>query len=315
MKGDSTKLSRIIGRYDGPKRGPLLIALGSMHGNEPAGVLALQELFRMLEREPTHNPTFAYRGRLLALRGNLQAIAENRRFLTKDLNRQLTPENIQRVRSVPVDRLHAEDRELRELLDTIDTEVKDYQPEELIVLDLHTTTAHGGIFSIATRHPRSVELARAMHAPVITGMLDGLCGTTLHHFTSDNYPCPTHAVTFEAGQHNAPEAVQHAVAAIVNLLRSIGSVRPEDVENRHDEVLINYSSGLPNVARLSYVHRIQPHDTFVMRPGFRNFQPIYAGEHLATDQNGPIRARMDGHLLMPLYQPQGEDGFFVIQEV
>lgn len=307
-------MERIIGRHNGPQRGPLLIALGSMHGNEPAGVLALEELFRMLAQEPEHNPTFAYRGRLLGLRGNIGAIADGKRFLEKDLNRQLTPENIARIQATGPDHLVAEDRELYELLSVIDQEIADYQPAELIVLDIHTTTAYGGIFSIATDDPRSIELAKAMHAPVVTGLLAGVQGTTLHHFTKENYHCPTQAVTFEAGQHQEPEAVHRAIAALVNLLRSIGSVRPEDVEHHHDELLINYSKNLPKVVQLFHVHTIQPEDNFKMHPGYQNFEFIPGGTEIARDKNGPIRTSVDARILMPLYQAQGDDGFFLVKE-
>ena len=52
-----------------------------------------------------------------------------------------------------------------------------------------------------------------------------------------------------------------------------------------------------------------------MRPGFRNLQPIRHGEQLANDLKGPILATETGRVLMPLYQSQGEDGFFVVKTV
>jgi succinylglutamate desuccinylase len=50
-----------------------------------------------------------------------------------------------------------------------------------------------------------------------------------------------------------------------------------------------------------------------MLPGFNNFDKIVKGQPLAKDKNGPIYASIDGYILMPLYQKQGEDGFFIIQ--
>ncbi|MEL7247679.1 MAG: succinylglutamate desuccinylase/aspartoacylase family protein [Bacteroidota bacterium] len=308
-------LDRIIGRYTGPHRGPLIVAFGGLHGNELAGVRAIDMLFHMLNVEPNHNPTFAFRGRLIGLRGNLQACSLGVRFLEKDLNRQFTPDNISRIRNTATGDLRAEDRELKELLDIVDKEIADYQPDRLIVIDLHTTTADGGIFSIATDDPESIEIAKSMHAPVITGMLKGIRGTTLHHFCCDHFPCPTVSVTFEAGQHEDPLSTRRALAALINLLRSVESVRPEDVENRHDDLLINYSKGLPKVAEMLKVHPVTPEDHFKMIPGFKNFQPIKAGDLLAQDRNGNIFSPFDSHILMPLYQEQGEDGFFLIKVI
>lgn len=303
---------RIIGRYKGRHHGDLIVAFGAMHGNEPAGVQALDMVFHMLNVEPRQNPSFDFIGQIIGVKANARAEQQNKRFLSKDLNRQWTQENVHRVMNCAIEDLQNEDLELRELIDLINKEIKDYQPRRLIVLDLHTTTADG-IFSIATDELESIKVAKAMHAPVITGMLSGLKGTTLHYFNSTNFPCPTISVTFEAGQHNDPLSTRRAIAATINLLRSVGCVRPEDVENRHDTLLINYSQTLPKVATLLNVHSIQPEDKFEMQPGFKNFQPIEAGELLAYDRSGPIFASADASILMPLYQKQGEDGFFLIK--
>jgi succinylglutamate desuccinylase len=48
---------------------------------------------------------------------------------------------------------------------------------------------------------------------------------------------------------------------------------------------------------------------------YNNFDPIAKGEVLAYDKNGPIKSPYGGLILMPLYQKQGDDGFFVIQEI
>jgi len=303
---------RIIGRYKGRRHGDLVIAFGAMHGNEPAGVRALEMVFHMLNIEPNQNPGFDFIGQLIAIKANKRAEQQARRYLSKDLNRQWTQENAERVTNSAISDLKDEDLELRELLDLINKEIKDYQPKRLIVLDLHTTTADG-IFSIATDDPESIKIAKAMHAPVITGMLRGLKGTTLHYFNTSNFPCTTIPITFEAGQHNDPLSTRRAIAATINLLRSVGCVRPEDVENRHDNLLINYSKKLPKVATLLNVHSIQPEDNFRMLPGYKNFQPIQAGQLLAYDQSGPILASTDANILMPLYQKQGEDGFFLVK--
>jgi len=309
------KQQRIIGRYEGDTNGPLFIALGGIHGNEPAGVQALEIIFQLLHKEPELNPNFRFAGRFVGMRGNIQALQRKRRFLRKDLNRQWTRENIARIRQLPNDQLQAEDLEVYELLAAIETELADYQPERFVLLDLHTTTARGGIFSFSTEDPESLRLAVQLHAPVIEGMLNGLHGTTLHYFSNANFEPETVAVCFESGQHEDPLSVNRALAAIINCMRSIGCVRAEDVENRHDQLLQEYSEGLPKVSELLYCHRIQPEDEFQMEPNYQNFQPVQEGEVLAFDKNGPIRAECDGLILMPLYQNQGEDGFFIIRTV
>ena len=48
-----------------------------------------------------------------------------------------------------------------------------------------------------------------------------------------------------------------------------------------------------------------------MEPGFANIQSIAAGTLLARDRGGEIRAHEDCLVVMPLYQGQGDDGFFL----
>lgn len=308
-------MDRVIGRYTGHQRGPLLICFGGVHGNEQAGVRALETVFHLLEREPAVNPTFSFCGRITGFRGNRQALSRHKRYFREDLNRMWRPEAISRVRSAHPADLRFEDLELRELLEDVEREIKDYKPEKVVVLDLHTTTADGGIFGIATDDPESIRIAQAMHAPVITGMLKGLQGTILHYFNSDNFSVPTVAFGFEAGQHDDPLSINRCIAAVINCMRTLGCVDADDVENRHDELLIQYSQGLPKVAELLYVHRIKPRDEFRMAPNYQNFQKVVKGEILAWDRFGPIGSPEDALILMPLYQSQGDDGFFLVREV
>ncbi len=307
--------AHLIGQFSGTQPGPLLVVFSGMHGNEPAGVKALETLFEMLRKEPEVNPGFVFHGALLGLKGNPGALQAGKRFLHKDLNRQWTPENVSRVNSISPEIADAEDHALKTLSEMVTTALATIQPTRLVVLDLHTTSAEGGIFAIATEDPESVRIGVAMHAPVITGMLRGVYGTLLHYFTTETTGIPTVTAGFEGGQHEDPLSVNRCIAAIINCMRSIGCVRAEDVENHHDALLIAYSEGLPKVADLVTVHRVRPEDRFQMLPGFHNFHRVEKGQLLAHDAQGNVHAPEDGHLLMPLYQPQGEDGFFLVKTV
>ena len=313
-------MERIIGTYTGPEHGALVVVLGAVHGNEPAGVLALEEVFRLLEHEPTVNPGFRFRGKLIGLVGNRRAFHTRQRFIHCDLNRLWTTDNLHRIRQTDPPQRKAEEQELLELLEFLHDEIRQTRPEALVLLDLHTTSAEGGIFCIPSDDAGSLRLAKELHAPVILGMLDGLQGTLLHfaagnHFEIDGLPHYSIGAAFEAGQHNDPLSVSRSIAAIVNCLRAAGCIRPEDVDSRHETILKTFSDPLPKVTRLRHVHHIRPGDTFQMRPGYINFQAIRRNEYLADDTTGPVLAPEDGLILMPLYQPQGTDGFFVVQEI
>ncbi len=308
-------MQRIIGEYTGHEKGPLLICLAGIHGNEPAGVNALQLIFKMIEVEPITNPNFHYRGRIVGLRGNVKALKQERRFIKKDLNRQWTKARVEHVKKTSSYLLDAEDREMKEIIKIVDTEIEQYQPETVILLDLHTTTATGGIFTIPTNDPESLEIALELHAPVVKGMLDGISGTILHYFNNENFGTPITAVCFESGQHNEELSTNRAIAAIINCMRTIDAVLEQDVENRHDALLIEHSMRLPRLAKLVYCHRLNDGDGFTMLPDYKNFQMVHQGEVLAKDREGEIRAPYSGLILMPHYQKQGEDGFFIIKMV
>lgn len=304
---------RIIGSYEGQEEGPLFICLGAMHGNEPAGVKAVELVIKMLEVEPIRSPEFIYKGNFVGLIGNLEAFKQNKRFLDKDLNRSFDPEKLTDLYEAKD--LDNEDKEFLELDKVIRSLVHKYQPSRVILLDLHTTSSHGGIFTICRDKEEDIELGAAMHAPIVLGMLSGLKGTTLHYFTTENMGIETIPITFESGQHLEGLSVPRAVAGIINCMKAIDSIDPDVVENHHEQILIQYSEALPKVTKLVERYAISEGDGFVMKPGYLNFQSVSKGEVVAEDKNGPITISEDGRILMPLYQQQGEDGFFLVKEL
>lgn len=309
---------RRIGEYTGKSRGALVLLIGALHGNETSGPEAIQAVLERLQKEALLNPEFEFKGRIVGLIGNLQAYQGGVRFLEQDLNRIWTPEDVEQYTHSNPDNLQAEAREVAELCACIRQELQEYQPEALVVLDLHTTSADGGIFSIPADQSSSLRLAKNLKAPVILGLVEGIQGAFLrylteHPFKVNKHPQYTLGVAFESGQHEDPASVSRAIAAILSCLRAAGCMLPDAVQNQHEALLGLYSRQMPDVARLRYVHRIHTGDRFNMRPGYRNFQAIRAQEHLADDRNGPIYAPMDGFILMPLYQKKGSDGFFIVE--
>ena len=186
--------------------------------------------------------------------------------------------------------------------------------ERVIILDLHTTTATGGIFTLTSDDNRSIDIGVNMHAPVIVGFEQMLKGTTMGYFKPVNFSGrKITSVVFEGGQHEDPLSVNRCIAATINCMRTIGSVRPDDVENRHDHLLIEYSEGLPKVARLIERYGVDETSKFEMSPGFRNFDMVEKGQLLAHQNGDPVFSPRDGMIIMPKYQEQGDDGFFLVE--
>ncbi len=313
-------MNRVIGSFQGQNDGALVLAFGALHGNEPAGVRAIERVVQILQQESANSPDFSFHGKFVGILGNRKAYETGVRFLEKDLNRQWTLENMRRIQHQQSAGLTDEDLEITELLEVIHAEIRASCPETIVLLDLHTTSADGGIFCIPTDEKASLRLAKELHAPVILNLFEGVEGTLLRfaadgHFQMGGFPKNTFGVAFEAGQHDDPLSVSRSVAGIINCLRAAGCVEQGKLNTRHDDILQQYSDRLPKVTRLTHVHHIRPGDEFRMRPGYINFQSIEKGEHLANDVTGPIYAPNAGLILMPLYQPKGSDGFFIVEEL
>jgi len=309
------KRQRLIGSHEGEDTDVLLVCLGAMHGNEPAGFRAIELVLKMLEIEPFKNKDFRFKGKLVGLVGNLKALESNRRFIDKDLNRMFIEEDIENFKTLPEDELVNEKKEILELIEAIEAEIRHCQPKKLVILDLHTTSSYGGIFTICRRDEEAVRIAKSLHAPVVLGMLDGLRGTTLHYFKQANTGVNTIALTFESGQHEEKLSVNRAIAGIISIMREIDMISPEDVENYHEDILVEFSANLPELTTLVERYEIQDIDRFQMRPGYNNFQFVQKGEWLAMNARGRVYAAASGRILMPLYQDQGEDGYFIIKDI
>ena len=294
----------------------MLICLGGIHGNEPAGVIAIDLILKMLEVEPITNPDFEFHGSLVGIRGNLQALAKKQRFIERDLNRSLRVDEVNELLSKDPDTLYAEDKEVVELVRCIRTEIERVNPPSVIVLDLHTTTAFGGIFVLTADNEESIRVGVSMNAPVITGFEGLLAGTTMGYFRADQFDgLAMTTVVFESGQHDEPLSVNRAIAATINCMETIGCVKAEDVENRHNHLLVEYSEGLPRVSRILSRYHVENLAAFEMMPDFKNFDRVASGDVLAYENGEPVTAGQEALIIMPKYQKQGVDGFFLVEAV
>ena len=303
-------LDRVLGRYRGAAPGPLFLALGGIHGNEPSGVLALQRVFAVLEHD---NPPF--RGEFIGLAGNLGALAANVRFLEKDLNRIWLPDRMAALArngqpTVP------EEREQREILDLVEEAVE--RAGDAYFLDLHTSSATGLPFACIGDTIRNRRFARAFPVPAILGLEEQVDGALLEFLNNRGLV----TLGFEGGQHQQASSVDNHEAAIWIGLETAGCLDPDHLDPScrvriRESVarLSEASEELPRFLEIRYRHRIDERDDFNMRPGYLNFQRVEAGELLAHDQNGPIHANYPARILLPLYQAKGSDGFFLARDV
>ncbi len=296
---------RIVGRIRGVAAGPTVVVMCGIHGNEVAGPRAVRRVLRSLQERDV-----AVRGELLVLAGNLPALGRNQRFVDRDLNRAWTPE---RVRALQGDGRAADSEggEQRELLDLFAGAVAEARGT-VYFLDLHTSSADGAPFLTVGDTLRNREFALHVPLPIMLGLEEQIDGSLLEYL--NNYGFVT--VGVEAGQHVAESSVDRHEAVLWILLASSGLIDPGAVADlpAHRALLERAARDIPSVLEVRHRHPITPEDRFRMEPGYVNFQPIRKGDLLASDRHGPIFAREDGRILLPLYQGQGDDGFFISRE-
>ncbi len=297
----------IIGEFTGDAAGASLIVFGSVHGNEPSAVIAMRRILPELE-----NLKEKLTGRVYFLAGNTRAINKNVRFIDYDLNRHWTIERVAVNRpdsNIATNR--AEDIEQRELLEILQRIISTAE-NEIYALDLHSTSAESIPFAMIGDTLRNREFARKFPATFLLGIEEQLDGTILEYLS--NLGLVT--LGFEAGQHTDKMTARSQEALIWLALVHSGILPAEDFDvEKQEQILRQAMHDQKRIIEIRYRHAITDTDLFKMEPGYENFQPVKKGEVLATDKNGQIRAKETSLILMPLYQTQGSDGFFLGREI
>lgn len=296
---------RVLGRVRGAEPGPTLVALGAIHGNEPAGVRAAERVLARLDAKDV-------KGEFTALTGNRSALSRGVRFVHRDLNRGWTDEAIAMLADAETRdaRLSAENREQKELFDAIDGIVQDARGP-IFFVDLHTTSAPGIPFVVADGRESDHRFALAFGLPVFFGLSDRLASALTPFLCRRGIT----ALAIEGGQNESEGAIENHEAVITIALAAAGLVARDAGSARalaaSEARLEAARHGLPQAIEVYHRHAIRPDDGFRMEPGFANIQPIAAGTLLARDRKGEIRAEEDCLVVMPLYQGLGDDGFFL----
>lgn len=296
----------LVGEFVGDEKGVTVMVVGSIHGNEPSGLLAMRKIgteLRKLER--------ALRGRVYLIAGNTRALREDVRFIDADLNRHWTPEIIalnspdSTIRTNRVE--DAEQRELLRIFERIFLTARD----EVYALDLHSTSSISPPFAMIGDTLRNRDFARKFPATILLGIEEQLNATILEYINNLG------AVTlgFEAGEHKDKTAVDNQEALVWLALHHSGCLGGEYVDVERHERTLREAMGRPRIIEIRHRHAITPADNFEMEPGYENFEPVKKGEVVAHDKAGEIRIKEKGLILMPLYQKLGDDGFFIGREI
>lgn len=298
-------IPRELGRVVGSRSGPTLICLGGLHGNEVAGVLGIQRVLSELA-----DRSDSLRGEIVGLTGNRQALEKERRFIDHDLNRAWEASRLERLLKSPGPR-EVEDQEQLELDAVLQHLIAEAQ-DRIYLLDIHTTSGPGSAFAILDDTLANREVALDFPVPLVLGLEEELAGTLASYLTRQGVT----VLGFEAGQHADPGSVGRAAKAIWLALHSCGLLDNADSASESQGVdSVTLSDAGQRIVEVRYRHPIEAQDGFRMDPGWASFQPVNRDQVVGRSRRGAVRAPMSGQMLMPLYQEQGQDGFFIVQPV
>lgn len=300
-KAASSEIKRIIGNYTGNKKGPLLIITAGVHGNEPSGIHALQRIFAELEHT---KPSFS--GKLIGIAGNVAALNKNVRFIDEDLNRTWTAKNLSKTMGY-----NHEETEMREIIEILEKE----KPDEFSLcyfMDCHSTSSESIPYISVQDVGKNNTWAHQFPVFIVKGFSDIVNGSIDKYFSKQGMT----GFTFEAGQHNAKNTSKHHEGLIWLALKKANKLDLKQLSCYPEctETIENNDEITQKTFEITYRHGLTEKDDFKMLPNFDNFQKITKGELLAMQNGKEIRSKWNARIFMPLYQAQGNDGFFVVKE-
>ena len=295
-------ITRVLGSVKGSQNAATVICIGGIHGNERAGVSALVKVLKTIEKE-----RIPFLGNFYALSGNTTALKENKRYIDVDLNRIWTQESFKEKNENLVLEFIERDR-----IYTTIKEIVSNNDGPFYFIDLHTTSADTAPFITISDSLNNRKFSSHFSIPTILGIEEYLEGPLLTYINEFGHV----ALGFEAGQHYKEASVDNCEAFVWLALKASGCVAKSEVKklDYYQHILSLYKEH-QDFYEINYLYKIAKNEDFKMLPGFSNFESIVKNQELAESNSIKVKAQHSGKIFMPLYQSQGDDGFFIISKI
>ena len=291
---------RIIGNYHSGEKGKTIIFMSGIHGNELSGKKALKKVFNYLEKN-----SIEVFGNIIGIQGNLKAIEKKERFIDIDLNRIWRSKIINQIKNGKLNDKY-EYSELKKIHEILEIIIKKKKKKNIIIIDLHNTSSANGLFTIINNES-DYKIASAIKIPIITKLFNKVKGSFSEYYNSKNIS----SIVFEGGAIGDPASVHNHEMGIFRILEKCKILKKEDVPESMGEKIAEKEN--KKIYKVKYIHQINKGDHFIIKPNTTNFQKIKKGEILGYDKKGEVLSKHEGKILMPLYQEQGNEGFYIIQ--
>lgn len=254
------------------KKGPTLAVFAGVHGNERAGVYAIEQLSSELQ---------ITKGTVFLVLANLPAIEANTRMINKNLNRCFQQDN---KGDAPEDRRA---RELMKILDKCDA-----------LLDLHMFyDDYGKPFAICEKD--SIDVAKIFDVEVISTNWSKVepGGTDGYMFERGKV-----GICLECGPiSKSEEYTEFAKISVNQFLRYYGVV-DKDVE---------YSKTKKRIIKAEKAI-FKDNKSYVLEPGFKNFQLLTKGQLIASDETSQYYAEENQCIIFPHYNARVNEESYIL---
>ena len=295
--------NRVFHHIKGKQPGATVVFFAGIHGNEFAGVNALNTIIPQLNKNDI-------RGEIFGVYGNIKALKANKRFIDFDLNRLWTTKKLERLE---------EEKNLEnELFEQIDLfkfikGVLASTDNPIYFIDMHTTSSKTLPFITINDALINRKFSACFNVPVVLGIEEYLEGPLLSYLNTLGYV----SLGFESGQHTDPQAIKSCEAFVYLVLNHTNNLlNPEsDKINKYENELKKASKSIDSIFEVVYKYHIELEENFKMYQGFESFQSIKKGTLLARSNDEDIYSNYSAKLFMPLYQKSGNDGFFIIKAI
>ncbi|WP_296349458.1 succinylglutamate desuccinylase/aspartoacylase family protein [Winogradskyella sp.] len=211
---DSDKTNRVFHHLKGTKPGATIVFFAGIHGNEFAGVNALNSILSQVKHEDIC-------GEIYGVYGNINALKKKKRYLDADLNRLWTTRRLEILKKKKV--FNNEELEQKFLFEFINNLLlKNTQP--IYFIDLHTTSSKTLPFITINDAMINRKFSSCFNIPVVLGIEEYLEGPLLSYLNTLGYV----SLGFESGQHTDPDAIKNCEAFVYLALTNSGNLTSPD---------------------------------------------------------------------------------------
>lgn len=295
--------NRVFHHIKGKRPGATVVFFAGIHGNEFAGVNALNAVIPKLDKNKIQ-------GEVFGVYGNIKALRVNKRFIDLDLNRLWTSKQLKQLEAESnPENEYLEQQDLYKFIKCVIASTD----SPIYFFDLHTTSSKTLPFITINDALINRKFSACFNVPVVLGIEEYLEGPLLSYLNTMGYV----SLGFESGQHTDPQAVKSCEAFVYLVLNYTGNlISPEPKKlNTCKNELKTASRHIDSIFEVIYKYHIKPDEDFKMHEGFESFQSIKKGTLLANSDGEDVYCNYSAKLFMPLYQKSGKDGFFIIKPI